>query len=198
MPKENFFKLSDDKKQRIIDAAYDEFISYSYENTLIRRIAKNAGIAVGSFYLYFEGKDELFIHILDIIQTKINEYKQKNYSINEIFIANKEIELEQILTEKEIKFTNLFYNIPNELIEKILFEHSKDENIKFFEELLNQLKDENSLNEKVDINYLSYILHTISYNTYLYFKSNNMDFDKMDEKINILVEEVLFKGIKKQ
>lgn len=60
MPSETFFNLPEDKRQRFIDAAVDEFSSRPYDQASITRIVKRLGIAKGSVYQYFDGKLDLF------------------------------------------------------------------------------------------------------------------------------------------
>ena len=59
MPKQTFFNLPDDKRQRILDVVIDEFADNDYANVSISRIVARAGIAKGSFYQYFEDKEDL-------------------------------------------------------------------------------------------------------------------------------------------
>jgi TetR/AcrR family transcriptional regulator len=66
MPNETFFNLPDDKRQRILDVAIDEFAENDYPNVSISRLVDRAGIAKGSFYQYFEDKEDLFRHLMDI------------------------------------------------------------------------------------------------------------------------------------
>ncbi|MCQ2969503.1 MAG: TetR/AcrR family transcriptional regulator, partial [Clostridium sp.] len=65
MPTNTFFNLSTEKKDNIINAAKSEFLEYSFHDASINRIIKDAGIARGSFYMYFENKEDLFLYILD-------------------------------------------------------------------------------------------------------------------------------------
>ncbi|MEG1996444.1 MAG: TetR/AcrR family transcriptional regulator [Oscillospiraceae bacterium] len=50
----------DEVKQKIINAAVEEFLISGYEKSSMRIIASNAGITVGNIYSYFTGKDDLF------------------------------------------------------------------------------------------------------------------------------------------
>lgn len=52
-----------DKRQTILRAAYQLFAKQGYENTTIADIAKVAGIAVGTVYLYFRNKHEIYISV---------------------------------------------------------------------------------------------------------------------------------------
>ena len=65
MPTNTFFNLPIEKKKNIMNAAKSEFVEYSFYDASINRIIKNAGISRGSFYMYFENKEDLFLYILD-------------------------------------------------------------------------------------------------------------------------------------
>ena len=49
-----------DKRQAILLAAYKLFTKQNYENTTIADIAKVANVAVGTVYLYFRNKHEIY------------------------------------------------------------------------------------------------------------------------------------------
>lgn len=66
MPKQTFFNLPEEKKNRIIDAALDEFAAYPFREASIARIISRAGIPRGSFYQYFTGMKDLYLHVLEI------------------------------------------------------------------------------------------------------------------------------------
>jgi AcrR family transcriptional regulator len=68
MPKQTFFNLPADKRETIINAAVDEFAEYGLENASTNRIVKNSGIAKGSFYQYFEDKQDVFMHLLSVLE----------------------------------------------------------------------------------------------------------------------------------
>ena len=59
MPKETFLKLPEEKKDKIIKAAKKEFARVPFEQTSIKNIVEDADIARGSFYQYFESKEDL-------------------------------------------------------------------------------------------------------------------------------------------
>src|SRR5690554_3791824 len=66
MPKETFFNLPDEKRERVLNVAIDEFADNDYPNVSISRLVDRAGIAKGSFYQYFEDKEDLFRHLMDV------------------------------------------------------------------------------------------------------------------------------------
>ena len=56
-------KVRLDKKQALKTAAYDVFSKKGYKATGISEIARQAGVAVGSFYNYYESKEAIFLDI---------------------------------------------------------------------------------------------------------------------------------------
>ncbi|SHJ09811.1 TetR/AcrR family transcriptional regulator [Desulfosporosinus lacus] len=62
MPKRTFNRLDDDKKERVMRAAIEEFQAHGFEKSKIEVIAHNAGVAKGSIYQYFDDKKELFLY----------------------------------------------------------------------------------------------------------------------------------------
>ncbi len=67
MPTSTFFNLPEAKRQRLIDAAWQEFTTVSYMDASINKIIQGAGISRGSFYQYFAGKEDLFAYLLQTI-----------------------------------------------------------------------------------------------------------------------------------
>ena len=74
MPKQTFFNLPQEKRETIMNAAIEEFAEYGLENASTNRIVKNSGIAKGSFYQYFEDKQDVFMHMLTVIEQKETEF----------------------------------------------------------------------------------------------------------------------------
>jgi AcrR family transcriptional regulator len=79
MPKPTFFNLPPEKRETIMNAAIEEFAEYGLENASTNRIVKNSGIAKGSFYQYFEDKQDVFMHMLDLIEQKELEFFKNEY-----------------------------------------------------------------------------------------------------------------------
>ncbi|HJB06413.1 MAG TPA: TetR family transcriptional regulator [Candidatus Enterocloster faecavium] len=64
MPTQRFFNLKEEKRRAILDAAFHEFSRTSYANASINQIIKEADISRGSFYTYFEDKDDLMRYLV--------------------------------------------------------------------------------------------------------------------------------------
>ncbi len=64
MPTPRFEKLEPDKQKELLDAARTEFAQYGYEASSYNRIISNSGLSKGSFYYYFNGKDDLYLTVV--------------------------------------------------------------------------------------------------------------------------------------
>lgn len=63
--KEMFDKIAPEKKERILNAAIEEFSSKGFNAANINHIAKNAGVSIGSMYNYFSSKEDLYLTLID-------------------------------------------------------------------------------------------------------------------------------------
>ena len=55
-----------DKKNKIIEAAYEVFSTVGYYNTNTAEIAKKAGVSTGIIYGYFKDKKDILFYVIDI------------------------------------------------------------------------------------------------------------------------------------
>lgn len=62
--KDSFNKISQEKRDRIIEAAIYEFAEHGFDSANINVIAQKAGISVGSIYKYFGSKEDLFLTVI--------------------------------------------------------------------------------------------------------------------------------------
>lgn len=70
MPTQRFYNLTESKKNTIIRAAKHEFSRALYSEASINKIIQEAGISRGSFYTYFEDKEDLLKYIMEDFQNK--------------------------------------------------------------------------------------------------------------------------------
>ena len=99
-----------DKKQSLKTAAYEVFSKKGYKATGISEIARQAGVAVGSFYNYYESKEAIFLDIyIDennrfLVKTFTNRMQAEGYSPEKI--------------QDILQVYNLFYYMDMHITEK--------------------------------------------------------------------------------
>lgn len=62
------FRLPEEKRARILEGAWSEFTAVPYAEASINRIVQTSRIPRGSFYQYFEDKNDLFLTLIDEIR----------------------------------------------------------------------------------------------------------------------------------
>jgi AcrR family transcriptional regulator len=65
MPRPRFYKLPEEKRERILDNAAKEFAAHGYSNASLNQILENAGVSKGAAYYYFDDKADLFVAVVE-------------------------------------------------------------------------------------------------------------------------------------
>lgn len=116
------YKAGDERKKEIISTAMRLFTEKGYDKTSLRDIAKEANIALGLCYHYFDSKQKLF-------QEAMNVYVEDYCHDFIIFLHKKDISLEEKLhylydkilnEEQEASYHSFFHQIENEDLHKQL------------------------------------------------------------------------------
>lgn len=78
MPNQTFFNLPEKKRQKITELAIAEFANADYDNASISNIVKQAKIAKGSFYQYFEDKTDLYLYLIEAASQQRIDFIQES------------------------------------------------------------------------------------------------------------------------
>ena len=106
MPTNTFFNLSEEKKNKIIKAANKEFARVPLEQASIKNIVEDAEIARGSFYQYFDSKEDLLKFLLEEEMEKVDEFakqalKETSGDIFEVYIRMYDFLINQDLIKED-------------------------------------------------------------------------------------------------
>ncbi len=83
---QKFHSLEAEKKERIINAALNEFARNGYEKASTNEIVEEAGISKGSLFNYFNSKKELYLFLLDYVAEMIEKiYAQVDWNETDFF-----------------------------------------------------------------------------------------------------------------
>ena len=142
MPKSTFYNLNKDKKEKIKKAIRNEFSKNPLSKASISNIIEEAQIPRGSFYQYFEDKEDALKYILDEVAQKerkkiIDILNRNSGDIFKTSIESFDYIINKSIKEKDIQF---FKNIVQEI---------KEDNIDFQLPIRNNFK---STVEKWNIN----------------------------------------------
>ncbi|WP_261133176.1 TetR/AcrR family transcriptional regulator [Bacillus sp. Marseille-Q3570] len=94
------------KYEKIIDAAVTVIAKHGYHQSQISKIAREAGVADGTIYLYFKNKEDLLISLFRekmgrFIDTTIDEIEQK-HSVEDKLLTLIEMHFKQLSVDHEL------------------------------------------------------------------------------------------------
>lgn len=165
MPKDTFFHLREEKREKIEKALINEFSKGPFEKASISNIVAEAKIPRGSFYQYFENKEDAVKYIVHkyskIEKSKMNDFlMQTNGDIFETSLKIYDYMVEKAQDNEKLK---LITNILQELRKNSISIFDKKENEKEKEEINAKINKEMlRLEEPNDIDYIMKILTTIT------------------------------------
>lgn len=125
MPRQTFFNLPKEKQDNLLAAAKKEFSNKPLNKASVSNIIKNADIPRGSFYQYFDGKEDAFYYLLEK-QMKLNSeefisiLKKNNGDLFETFTETFQRMLKEFQVQKNRDFfRNVFLNMDYKMENKI-------------------------------------------------------------------------------
>lgn len=190
LPKQTFYNLSTEKQKKIIKSARKEFSRVPLAEASIQNIVQDADIARGSFYQYFEDKEDLFEYIVE--EVAINLIKKFNSKLSEckdifetyIFIYDEMVRNQGI--DRNRKFCQMFFR--NTKPDDKILEHIRKKIIEIrqanFEEIIEKSKLDLS---KKDIRLFIKMVNSITVQS-IAEALNSTENNKQEKRNNFLQE----------
>ncbi len=191
MPKDTFFNLSEQKRKAVFDAAVEEFSAHMFSEASINRIVKAAQIPRGSFYQYFDGKEDLFSYVIVQIFTQIENIMQTRRKISQ------DADALTLFMEKVYATTELNKEKPEYVQITLLQSRDKTQFVRqFFElseaqkksvlQLFERDKQRGLIREDADSALVIDMVYTLSKELFFDVKDSEAYIKKMEEAIRII------------
>lgn len=196
MPKQTFYNLEKDKKDRLLEACFEEFSQYTFTESSINRIIKGAEISRGSFYQYFENKEDCYMEVLGIIaQEKYALFKDvvqdESHNVFDDYI--KMLSTVRVWMEAQPRYYKigiLMQKDDSDFIKKL---NDKNPNLQdYFNYLIRKDQDKGIIRKDIDPELLTEVLTGISQKILLELFVNK-EYDLMLEKSREIIQ-LLQKG----
>jgi len=107
-----------DKRERIINAALEEFSKNSFEKASTNNIVKNAGISKGLLFHYFDNKKNLHEFLENYVIRTVISTLQNELDWNESDFFNRIKQVAMIKGQLTLRFPNIFEFFTNILKDK--------------------------------------------------------------------------------
>ncbi len=204
MPKQTFFNLPPDKKEILIKAALKEFSRVPLFEASISNIIQEAGIARGSFYQYFEDKEDIYLYLLEQKTKRFDErfisiLKKQNGNLIQTYIELFPITLKRFQNiERRNFFRNTFLNM-NYKVQNRLSKYDNEEKVnQRYLEIIG-LIDTTKLNitEEQDVLRIMKILRVVTLNNLIRSFAKEMSIEESIEEYTLEIN-LLKKGLCKE
>ncbi|MCC8101042.1 MAG: TetR/AcrR family transcriptional regulator [Clostridiales bacterium] len=171
MPKETFLNLKEERRSELLELAGECFLNMDYESIRVEDLVKTMKIPVGSFYRYFEDKDDAAVTYF--------RYKDSTYEVPmQIEHVMEPVKVTEAEIEEALPFTSAVKKLPDRIFERIIMDQ-KDHVIAEYKRFLTELKYDGKLRSDLDPDLISYMYATTLYNLELYYRDNNIENDKL-------------------
>jgi TetR/AcrR family fatty acid metabolism transcriptional regulator len=150
------------KEEDILEAAVKVFAKYGYHNSRINQIAKEAGVASGSVYLYYKNKEVVLASIFKKVWEQMYNEIFRIYNRNDLTPIDKidyliDIVFDIFSTDPAMAtvFVNEQINLQNETE---LFSHFYDKFFKTGEKIIEDGIKEGSVNPDINVKVFKFFL----------------------------------------
>lgn len=121
-----FFKITEEKQKKIIEAAMDEFAHHSFNEASLNNIIKVAGISKGGMFKYIEDKTDLYIYVFEIALKAFFDNQMKHLDVKEVCYVTRTFDM-------VIKSKNFYMDSP--LYFQLMIQGSIDFNSPCYDQL---------------------------------------------------------------
>jgi AcrR family transcriptional regulator len=201
MPKNNFFRLDETRREEISNSAMHLFVNNLYEDITMKMVLDSLSMHPGTFYRYFEDKDDLYCHLIRNVTQKraayfsnSNEDSLYSYFLTGLF-GNVNGMVTEPLNELEIKLTKTFSYIPEDILLKVYVNVLKGESFPMIKDILRRMRVDGYLRPDVDDDLISFMFESMQLNLILFFREFDIKDSKLQHKISKYFAEFMGHGL---
>ena len=197
MPNPTFFNLPEEKRQKLLECAIDEFAAHDYHSASVSKIVSRAGISKGSLYQYFKDKQDLFNYLLTLAaQKKAEMFTTYSKPDSDMTWDEMLVNLFQVMASYELRYPQLSKigfkatsgnsPLPEEIVMK-----AKQSTSLYFQELVEEGKRRGEIRPDVDSSIAVLIFSSTLASLGDYVKSHpRVDFQDIDLTEKTMVQEL--------
>lgn len=190
MPKNTFFRLDEARREEISNSAMHLFVDNLYEDITMKMVLDSLSMHPGTFYRYFEDKDDLYcLLIRNVTQKRAAYFNSSNEdSLFQFFLTGLFGNVNGIVTEPlnelEIKLTETLLYIPENILLKIYLNVLKGESFPLIKDILRRMRVDGYLRPDIDDDLISFMFESMQFNLVLFFREFDIKDSKLQHKIS--------------
>lgn len=201
MPKNTFFRLDKARQEEISNSAMHLFVDNLYEDITMKMVLDCLSMHPGTFYRYFEDKDDLYCHLIRNVTGKRAAYfnNSNEDSLFQFFLSGLFGNVNGIVTEPlnelEIKLTETFLNIPENTLLKLYLNVLKGESFPLIKDILRRMRVDGYLRPDIDDDLISFMFESMQFNLIMFFREFDIKDSKLQHKISKYFTDFLGHGL---
>lgn len=189
-----------DRRAELLEAAFDEFTSKSYEDASLNSIIKNAGISKGTFYYHFQDKKALYLTLIRLtVDAKMEfmERRLKDYTHNDDLSVFENLKLQARFGVEFAKDYPRYYLLGmkfrkekgKEIYEAVM-DMLDDTTESFYEDLMEKAMRRGDFRKEIPAEFAKRVMAFLLYRFDEVFEITNerYDFDKMLHDFDSLID----------
>lgn len=196
MPKETYFNLPEEKKNRIRDAVYELFSGLPYEKVTTRLVTQKAGIPMGSLYQYFENKDEMYLYFQTELISEMTERIDQDQSFGQlesVFLEGKEGVLIDYSGDVKENFIRSLFYAPDMVLKKLYFDMNYAGLSGITHDFFQQYFSKEDEVDQEKLEFAIYMLDTMEFNYMMYLREKGItDPDEIKENSDRLYNSMIY------
>ena len=190
MPKNSFFRLHEARREEISNSAMHLFVDSPYEDISMKMVLDCLSMHPGTFYRYFEDKDDLYCLLIRNVAQKRAAYFNNSdedslfrFFLTGLFGSDTGIVTEP-LNELEIKLTETLLYIPENILLKVYMNVLKGESIPIIKNILRRMRVDGYLRPDIDDDLVSFMFESMQFNTIMFYREFDIKDSKLQHKIS--------------
>lgn len=201
MPKNIFFRLDEARREEISNSAMHLFVDNLYEDITMKMVLDSLSMHPGTFYRYFEDKDDLYcLLIRNVTQKRAAYFNNSNEdSLFQFFLTGLFGNVNGIVTEPlnelEIKLTETFLYIPDNILLKIYLNVLKGESFPLIKDILRRMRVDGYLRPDIDDDLISFMFESMQFNLVMFFREFDIKDSKLQHKISKYFSDFMGHGL---
>jgi len=183
-------------REEILAATVRAFATHGFHNTTMQLIAKEAGIAKGTLYLYFDSKEALSVAFVEGYFAKMEAWIKVQGVAKTLDEFIKQIERTLLINEKEAKFIPIFFEAFGPSFHSEMFRDtiakSFDDMGRYYHDNLVYLMENGEISRQIDANALGRVLVSMLDGVMLHYGLFNIPRDVFEKMVHEAL--ILFKN----
>ncbi|MDD3840279.1 MAG: TetR/AcrR family transcriptional regulator [Clostridia bacterium] len=201
--KESFDRIPEEKRNKILKAAINEFAEHGFDGANINYIAERAGISIGSMYTYFSSKEDLYLTTIHLgVETLKTVLEEIICSQGDLFNKiEKIIKAIQSYSRSNADLTKLYNEMATENHSELVWKIVSDMEgltAKLYSSLIEQAQREGKIRQDADAKLFAFFLDNLfmllqfSYSCEYYKERFKMFVDQdIFDKDDLVVEQLM-------